>query len=199
MRIMSVLCLRIGAQVTDSQYKVILLCLAAAAVILIIRNRDWIKEISTDENGEFNPWEGLERYFTKKGSGGGSPEDEGGEEDDGRPDADFMEMLQEQKGALMAGMDPEKDRIREHIIFHGRVQGVGFRYQAMYAARRFDLTGWVENLPDGSVEMEVQGSPAGIGRLMKHLRSGHWIRIDNMDMEEIETIPGERGFNVRGY
>ena len=199
MRIMSVLCLRIGAQVTDSQYKVILLCLAAAAVILIIRNRDWIKEISTDENGEFNPWEGLERYFTQRGSGGGSPEDAGGEEDDGRPDADFMEMLQEQKGAQMAGMDPEKDRIREHIIFHGRVQGVGFRYQAMYAARRFDLTGWVENLPDGSVEMEVQGSPAGIGRLMKHLRSGHWIRIDNMDMEEIETIPGERGFNVRGY
>ena len=199
MRIMSALCLRISVQVTDSQYKVILLCLAAAAVILIIRNRDWIKEISTDENGEVNPWEGLERYFTKRGSGGEGTEDEGGEEDDGRPDADFMEMLLEQKGAQMAGMDPETDRIREHIIFHGRVQGVGFRYQAMYAARRFDLTGWVENLPDGSVEMEVQGSPLGIGRMMKHLRSGHWIRIDDMDMEEIETVPGERGFNVRGY
>jgi acylphosphatase len=123
----------------------------------------------------------------------------GGEEDGGRPDADFMEMLFEQKGAQMAGMDPERDRIREHIIFHGRVQGVGFRYQAMYAARSFDLTGWVQNLPDGSVEMEVQGTPAGIGRMMKHLRSGHWIRIDDMDMEEIGTVPGERGFSVRGY
>ena len=69
----------------------------------------------------------------------------------------------------------------------------------MYAARSFDLTGWVQNLPDGSVEMEVQGTPAGIGRMMKHLRSGHWIRIDDMDMEEIGTVPGERGFSVRGY
>ncbi len=199
MSTLSALCIRITVGGTDSEYKVILLCFAAAAVFLIIKNRDRIKEISTDENGEFNPWEGLERYFTQKGSGGADAEDDGGEEDGGRPDADFMEMLFEQKGAQMAGMDPERDRIREHIIFHGRVQGVGFRYQAMYAARSFDLTGWVQNLPDGSVEMEVQGTPAGIGRMMKHLRSGHWIRIDDMDMEEIGTVPGERGFSVRGY
>ena len=89
--------------------------------------------------------------------------------------------------------------MREHIIFHGRVQGVGFRYQAMYAARTFGLTGWVENLPDGSVEMEVQGTPAAIGRVLTHLRSGHWIRIDNMDVEELPLVAGERGFGVRGY
>ena len=99
----------------------------------------------------------------------------------------------------MLDLDPEQEWVREHVIFRGRVQGVGFRYQAMYAARDFGLTGWVENLPDGTVEMEVQGAPAAIGRMMKHLRSGHWIRIDDMDLEELPVVPGEKGFGVRGY
>ena len=99
----------------------------------------------------------------------------------------------------MPQVDPYKDVIREHIIFSGRVQGVGFRYQATYAAKRVGLTGWVENLPDGSVEMEVQGTPVAIGKVLTHLSSGHWIRIDDMDVEEIPLKPTERGFEVRGY
>lgn len=47
--------------------------------------------------------------------------------------------------------------IRKHIYFSGRVQGVGFRYQAAYYARSLGLTGWVRNLSDGRVEMEIQG------------------------------------------
>ena len=34
---------------------------------------------------------------------------------------------------------------------------------------------------------------------MKHLRSGHWIRIDDMDLESMQVVPGEKGFNVKGY
>ena len=49
--------------------------------------------------------------------------------------------------------------IRKHFYFSGRVQGVGFRYKAMYLARGLELTGWVANLWDGRVEMEVQGPP----------------------------------------
>ena len=49
------------------------------------------------------------------------------------------------------------DNIRKHIIFYGRVQGVGFRYYSVNKARQLGLTGWVKNLCDGSVEMEVQG------------------------------------------
>jgi acylphosphatase len=44
-----------------------------------------------------------------------------------------------------------------HIIFIGHVQGVGFRFTAHRMARRHQLTGWVRNLPDGSVEMFAQG------------------------------------------
>ena len=47
--------------------------------------------------------------------------------------------------------------VRKHIYFSGQVQGVGFRYRAKNAARANDLTGWVDNLWDGRVEMEVQG------------------------------------------
>ena len=45
-------------------------------------------------------------------------------------------------------------KIRKHIVFYGRVQGVGFRYYAVNKANQLGLTGWVKNLPDGTVEMK---------------------------------------------
>ena len=48
--------------------------------------------------------------------------------------------------------------IRKRITFHGRVQGVGFRYTARLAAGSLGLTGWAKNEYDGTVTMEVQGS-----------------------------------------
>lgn len=174
-----------------------ILCVLAFSVAASILIKNWprIKALCTDENGKWDPAGGLARYL----SGDRAPDDPGEAPVEVSPDEDFMALLLGQKGGRMQYFDPDKDRIREHILFSGRVQGVGFRYQAMVAAREYGLTGWVENLPDGSVEMEVQGSPAAIGRMMKHLRSGHWIRIDDMDMESLPVIPGERGFGVRGY
>ena len=52
------------------------------------------------------------------------------------------------------------DIVRKHIIFHGSVQGVGFRYYSEHKANQLRLTGWVKNLYNGDVEMEVQGSEA---------------------------------------
>lgn len=168
----------------------------AAIAYLIWKNRSRIREICTDENGKIDILGGLEKHFAQTDSGAS---DKNGAAEEISPDEEFIALVVRQKGVDMADMDIGKEIIREHVIFHGRVQGVGFRYQAMFAARNFDLTGWVENLPDGSVEMEVQGTPAGIACLMKHMRSGHWIRIDDMDAELIPVVPGERGFGVRGY
>ncbi|MGD9110479.1 MAG: acylphosphatase [Phycisphaerales bacterium] len=50
------------------------------------------------------------------------------------------------------------DQIGKHIIFAGRVQGVGFRFTALRIASRYELTGFVRNLPNGSVEMLAQGN-----------------------------------------
>ena len=51
-----------------------------------------------------------------------------------------------------------KGVIRKSIRFFGIVQGVGFRYKAIQAARTAGATGWVRNEYDGSVTMEIQGT-----------------------------------------
>lgn len=88
---------------------------------------------------------------------------------------------------------------RLHLRFSGRVQGVGFRYQAMYAARNFNLTGWVKNMSDGSVEMEVQGPEEAIDHMLLQLQTGRWILIEHIEREKLPLLREERGFQVRGY
>ena len=48
---------------------------------------------------------------------------------------------------------------RSRMIFTGTVQGVGFRFTTCRVARRFDVTGAVRNLPDGTVEVVAEGAP----------------------------------------
>lgn len=79
------------------------------------------------------------------------------------------------------------EKVRRHIRFSGRVQGVGFRYTACYIARSLGLTGWVRNLWDGDVEMEVQGCPEVIDKLVADLNKGRFIRIDSMETEDISV------------
>lgn len=59
--------------------------------------------------------------------------------------------------------------IRQRLIFYGRVQGVGFRATAQHLARRLGLVGWVKNLPNGAVELVVEGPEAGIASLRSEL------------------------------
>lgn len=86
--------------------------------------------------------------------------------------------------------------VRKHIFFYGRVQGVGFRYFSVVGARELGLTGWVRNLDDGSVEMEVQGDPDKIDDLILYLRKQRWIRIRSMDETKME-LKQETGFHER--
>ena len=79
--------------------------------------------------------------------------------------------------------------VRKHIIFWGRVQGVGFRYNSVYKARQLGLVGWVKNMDDGSVEMEVQGREAEIDQLILFLDRHLWIRIDTMNVQQISVRP----------
>ena len=59
--------------------------------------------------------------------------------------------------------------IARHIIFIGRVQGVGFRYTARTIAYRHQLTGFVRNLPGGTVEMLAQGRSEDIDGCMRDI------------------------------
>ena len=79
----------------------------------------------------------------------------------------------------------KKTKIRKHIIFYGRVQGVGFRYYAVQKANQLGLTGWVKNLYDGSVEMEVEGEEPLIDELIIFLQNRTYVWIENMDAKSI--------------
>ncbi len=86
--------------------------------------------------------------------------------------------------------------IRRHILFFGRVQGVGFRYHSVYKARQLGLSGWVRNLDDGSVEMEVQGREEEIDKLVQHLGEQRFVIIDRMESRVIPTTE-ERDFREK--
>ena len=86
--------------------------------------------------------------------------------------------------------------VRKHIIFRGRVQGVGFRYHSTYKAENLGLTGWVRNCYDGSVEMEVQGSEASIREMLARIQQQRWINVADMEITEI-PCEEERGFKIR--
>ncbi|MCH5334142.1 MAG: acylphosphatase [Agathobacter sp.] len=86
--------------------------------------------------------------------------------------------------------------IRKHIFFYGRVQGVGFRYYSVNKARQLGLTGWVRNLGDGSVEMEVQGPEEKIDELILFLEGRTYIWIENMDARSV-PLQEERTFTEK--
>lgn len=81
--------------------------------------------------------------------------------------------------------------IRQRIVFHGRVQGVGFRYTAKYLAQSLGLTGWVENEFDGTVVMEIQGREPMIHKLQEGLNRNSFIEIEWIDTEKYTGGTGE--------
>ena len=83
-------------------------------------------------------------------------------------------------------------KIRKHIIFYGRVQGVGFRYYAVNKTNQLGLTGWVRNLPDETVEMEVQGYEEQIDELIIFLQNRTYIWIERLDARSIPLADDSR-------
>ena len=94
--------------------------------------------------------------------------------------------------------------IRKHIIAHGRVQGVGLRFTVTGFATKYNVTGWVRNLYDGTVEMEVQGLDHRVELFLQELSSdrpggNRFIRIDKLDITNIPSVnvADEKGFRAR--
>lgn len=91
----------------------------------------------------------------------------------------------------------EEDRqvVRKHIYFSGTVQGVGFRYRSYYIAQSLELTGWVKNLWDERVEMELQGPVYQIEEMLEQLHHQQFIEIEDMEVTEIPCV-AESGFEI---
>ncbi len=75
--------------------------------------------------------------------------------------------------------------IAKHIFFTGRVQGVGFRFTARRAANRRQLTGFVRNVPNGSVEMLAQGRPEDIDDCIQDIKEYFAGYLKETKTEEI--------------
>lgn len=88
--------------------------------------------------------------------------------------------------------------IAKRVIFEGRVQGVGFRYTVKDLARGFDVRGWVKNLSDGSVELQVTGEAGEVDEFIREILTespvAHHIRHHHA--ETIQPLRGCVGFRI---
>jgi acylphosphatase len=82
-------------------------------------------------------------------------------------------------------------------LARGRVQGVGFRYFALKIAEELRVTGFVRNLPDGSVEVVAEAGEAVLAEFEAKLRNGpSFGRVEHLDRLPIEER-GDTGFQIR--
>jgi acylphosphatase len=89
-------------------------------------------------------------------------------------------------------------RIARRFIVSGRVQGVGFRYFALDAARREGLHGYVTNQDDGTVEVVAEGESESVERFERVVRRGpSRARVEQVMVDEIEPSQGNSGFTIR--
>jgi len=86
--------------------------------------------------------------------------------------------------------------IAKSIIFIGRVQGVGFRFTARRAASRRQLTGFVRNVPNGTVEMLAQGRPEDIDDCIQDLKEYFSGYLKETRIEEIPPDPRYEEFRI---
>ena len=87
---------------------------------------------------------------------------------------------------------------RVHAIVSGRVQGVSYRACTADEASALGLTGWVRNLPDGSVELEAEGSDDAVAALLAWCEKGPpAARVTKVDAKDLPPSGADRGFAIR--
>ena len=98
-------------------------------------------------------------------------------------------------------MSENGTRVRSvHVLVHGTVQGVGFRYHCAYTAQDLGVVGQVRNLPDGDVEVMAQGESDAVARLISWLRRGpRWASVRRLTVTDLHAgCLDERRFEITG-
>lgn len=94
------------------------------------------------------------------------------------------------------------DTVTRHLAIRGLVQGVGYRWSMVQAARRIGVRGWVRNRRDGSVEALVAGSASAVEALIRWAHRGpDGARVDAVEASEpagaVAALPLPDGFEQR--
>lgn len=87
---------------------------------------------------------------------------------------------------------------RYFIQIFGAVQGVGFRYYVNYTARIYNITGWVKNCDDGSVEIEAQGHSEILNKFIEKLKIGNrFSEVEEIKVINLPLVDTEFSFTVK--
>jgi acylphosphatase len=86
-----------------------------------------------------------------------------------------------------------------HVIYQGRVQGVGFRYTVKTLTTGFEVTGTIRNLPNGQVELIAEGDHGELESFQKAVRESAVGRFIANETTSWEQAQGSlRGFTIVG-
>jgi acylphosphatase len=88
------------------------------------------------------------------------------------------------------------DRQRRTVLYSGRVQGVGFRYTTRSIAHRYAIEGHVKNLPDGRVELMVEGEKREIDQFLREIRDHFTSHIRDEKCDIQPAVGGVGGFEI---
>ena len=85
----------------------------------------------------------------------------------------------------------------ETVYFSGHVQGVGFRYSALQAAKEFDVAGFVANLTDGRVQLEIEGRAAEVTAFVAAVEERMHGCVRKVERSARTRAPQFSGFTIR--
>ena len=89
------------------------------------------------------------------------------------------------------------NKIRANVHVTGQVQGVNFRYATYRQALALGATGWVKNLPDGSVQTCIEGDEGVVNQLLTWLHDGPpSARVNGVKVDRQEYVGEFSGFEI---
>ncbi len=86
---------------------------------------------------------------------------------------------------------------RRQVFYSGHVQGVGFRYTTRRIASRFDVVGFVRNLPDRRVQVVVEGREAEISSFLQEIATTFAGNVTDVEVQDDSSGDELTGFEIR--
>ena len=84
------------------------------------------------------------------------------------------------------------------VFYEGHVQGVGFRFTVRHIAKGFDVTGWIRNLADGRVELQVTGEEDEVRAFIHRIGESELHSLIRKQTEnKLNEVLAIRGFDIR--